>query len=86
LLTIIIRFEGFECDNTMVDNLNDINTARYVDLLQSSRYTYLFSAQKIAMHLKALITVDFMTQHSQQLTIVIPREIESSMDTGESTT
>lgn len=74
LLSITIRFEGFECDNTIADNLSDINTARYVDLLQSSRYTYLFSAQKISLELKALISVDFINENAQQLSILIPKD------------
>jgi hypothetical protein len=77
-LKITIRFEGFECDNTIADNLSDIHTARYVDLLQSSRYTYLFAAQKIALQLKAVIAVDFITQKGQQLSIVIPNDLEAT--------
>jgi hypothetical protein len=82
LLTTTIRFEGFECDNTIAENLNDIHTARYVDLLQSSRYTYLFAAQKIALQLKALIAVDFVTESSQQLSIVIPKDFDATGHSG----
>jgi hypothetical protein len=82
LLAITIRFEGFECDNTIAENLSDIHTARYVDLLQSSRYTYLFAAQKIALQLKALVAVDFITQDGQQLSIMIPRDFNAAADSG----
>jgi hypothetical protein len=81
LLAITIRFEGFECDYTIADNLSDIHTARYVDLLQSSRYTYLFAAQKIALQLKALIAVDFIGQ-GQQLSIMIPRDFNPTAGSG----
>jgi hypothetical protein len=82
LLAITMRFEGFECDNTIAENLSDIHTARYVDLLRSSRYTYLFAAQKIALQLKALIKVDFITQNGQQLSIMIPRDFNAAADSG----
>jgi hypothetical protein len=80
LLSISIRFEGFECDNTIAENLSDIHTARYVDLLQSSRYTYLFAAQKIALQLKALIAVDFITPNGQQLSIMIPGDFNAAAE------
>jgi hypothetical protein len=84
LLTITIKFEGFECDDTIANNLSDLNTSRYVDLLQSSRYTYLFAAQKIALQLKALITVDFITENGQQLSILIPKDFNSTCDSQKS--
>jgi hypothetical protein len=77
-LTIAIRFEGFECDNSIAHYLTDMDTARYVDLLQSSRHTYLFAAQKIALQLRAFIAVDFITLHGQQLSVTIPRDLSTA--------
>ncbi len=74
MLVITISFEGFEFDSTLERKLTEIHTARYIDLLRSSRFTYLFAAQKVAVQMKALITVDPISDDAQQLSILIPRD------------
>ena len=74
MLVITIRFEGFEFDSGLEKKLTEVHTVRYIDLLKSSRFTYLFAAQKVAVHLKALITVDAISHGAQQLSVLIPRD------------
>ncbi|HEY0653726.1 MAG TPA: histidine kinase dimerization/phospho-acceptor domain-containing protein [Chryseosolibacter sp.] len=74
MLVITMRFEGFEFDSTLERKLTEIYTARYIDLLQSSKFTYLYAAQKVAVQMKALITVDGTSQGAQQLSVLIPKD------------
>jgi light-regulated signal transduction histidine kinase (bacteriophytochrome) len=72
-LILTIKAEGFQADTEIRRNIHDINSSTYSDVLQSSKFTYLFAAQKIALPLKALISVDGINSSSEQLIISIPR-------------
>lgn len=72
MLAITVRFEGFALDSGLQKKLSDLHTARYIDLLQSSRFTYLFAAQKIAVQLKGVITVDAIPHGANEFSLLIP--------------
>jgi hypothetical protein len=78
-LTLTIKAEGFEVDPDIKRSIHEIDPSTYTDLLQSSKFTYLFAAQKIALHLKAFISVDYLHADSEQLTMSIPRLKENSI-------
>jgi light-regulated signal transduction histidine kinase (bacteriophytochrome) len=78
-LTLTITAEGFEVDPDLKRNIHEIDPSTYTDLLQSSKFTFLFAAQKIALHLKAFISVDYLRADSEQLTISIPRLNENTV-------
>jgi PAS domain S-box-containing protein len=72
-LTLTIKAEGFEADQDIKCNIHEIDPSAYTELLQSSRFTYLFAAQKIALPLNAFISVDYLSVDSEQITISIPK-------------
>jgi hypothetical protein len=73
LLIIKIKSEGFTSDPDIGKSFNDINVTRYVDLLKSSNFLYLFAVQKIVVQLHALISVDLLNEDTQQFTLSIPK-------------
>jgi light-regulated signal transduction histidine kinase (bacteriophytochrome) len=72
-LKLTIKAEGFETDPDIRRSIHEIDPSTYTDLLQSSKFTYLFAAQKIALPLKALISVDHVGTDNEQFTISIPK-------------
>jgi hypothetical protein len=76
MLTITINVEGFVADPEVHEQMKEINTSMYIDLLRSSKLTYLFAAQKIALQSKALISIDFIGMENQQISVIIPKKQE----------
>jgi hypothetical protein len=70
-LVIAIKAEGFVADPEIQRSMQNVNPSMYTDLLQSSKFTYLFAAQKIALEAKALISVDYLGIDSEQLTVTM---------------
>jgi signal transduction histidine kinase len=69
-VTLFIR--GFEKDPRIEQVLLDADGSYYVDALQSSRFTYLFAAQKIAARMKGFIRFRMQDPNTQQITLTIP--------------
>ena len=50
------------------------DASHYVDVLQTSNFTYLYAALKIATHMKAAITYNHIDQQTQEVCVSIPKE------------
>jgi signal transduction histidine kinase len=75
VLTIELRSHGFETDLTMEHDFNHINASRYVDVLQSSKFTHLFAAQKVAIQLHALVSLEMIDGETFEISATIPKSI-----------
>jgi hypothetical protein len=56
--------------------MRDMDNGRYSQLLQSSKFTNLFAAQKVALQSKAFISLEQISVDCEQITAWIPRSIQ----------
>jgi signal transduction histidine kinase len=71
-LSVTIRSEGFAVDSIAKLGINEGTASMYTDLLQHSKLTHIFAAQKIAAKLKATVNIDFSSSECQQITVHCP--------------
>jgi light-regulated signal transduction histidine kinase (bacteriophytochrome) len=77
-LTISLKAQGFVTDPEIQINMRDMDNGRYSQLLQSSKFTNLFAAQKVALQSKAFISVEQISAECEQINVWIPRSIQEN--------
>jgi light-regulated signal transduction histidine kinase (bacteriophytochrome) len=82
-LTISVKAQGFISDPEIHVNMRDMDNGRYSQLLQSSKFTNLFAAQKVALQSKAFISLEQISTDSEQITVWIPRSIQEKALTNQ---
>jgi hypothetical protein len=82
-LTISIKAQGFITDPEIQLNMRDMDNGCYSQLLQSSKFTNLFAAQKVALQSKAFISLEQINMECEYLTVWIPRSTQEKVLTNQ---
>jgi light-regulated signal transduction histidine kinase (bacteriophytochrome) len=82
-LTISVKAQGFVSDPEIHVHMRDMDNGRYSQLLQSSKFTNLFAAQKVALQSKAFISLEQVCMDCEQITVWIPRNTQGNTLTNQ---
>jgi hypothetical protein len=73
LLTIVMTSRGFSTSIEMERDFNNINASRYLDVMQSPKFTHLFAAQKLALKAHALVSLEVIDGTTFEISISMPK-------------